>query len=107
MARRYTRPPPSYPPEAPKSTGEAWFSVPDACRPLGIVNHTPYRFIDEGQVSAYKCGRVIRLRRTDVVAFPGRQRIEPGTLGHLRNPVTAVADRGRFLELLLRAPAAT
>ena len=51
----------------PKSTGEDWMSVPDACRLLGINNRLLYRLIDEGQVPAYKFGRVIRFRRTDVV----------------------------------------
>jgi excisionase family DNA binding protein len=42
---------------------------------LGIGNRTLYAMIDQGQVPAYKFGRVIRLRRTDVLAFLERQRI--------------------------------
>ena len=44
---------------------------------------TLYRFIDEGQLPAYKMGRVIRLQAGDVDAFIERARIVPGTLEHL------------------------
>lgn len=70
----------------PKSTGDDWMSVPDACYFPGIVNRTLYSLIDTGQVPAFKFGRVILSRRTDVVAFLEGQRIEPGTLRHLSHP---------------------
>ena len=63
-----------------------WLSTAEAARRLGITARTLYRFIDEGQVPAYKFGRVIRLRRHEVEAFIERQRIQPGTLGHLYPP---------------------
>jgi excisionase family DNA binding protein len=44
---------------------------------------TLYRFIDEGQLPAYKMGRVIRLQAQEVDAFIERARIVPGTLEHL------------------------
>ena len=44
---------------------------------------TLYRFIDEGQLPAYKMGRVIRLQAHEVDAFISRARIVPGTLEHL------------------------
>lgn len=44
---------------------------------------TLYRFIDEGQLPAYKMGRVIRLQARDVDEFISRARIVPGTLEHL------------------------
>jgi excisionase family DNA binding protein len=44
---------------------------------------TLYRFIDEGQLPAYKMGRVIRLQAHEVDAFIKRARIVPGTLEHL------------------------
>lgn len=50
---------------------------------LGITLRTLYRFIDEGQLAAYKFGRVIRLKEADVEAFIEDARIEPGTLEHL------------------------
>lgn len=50
---------------------------------LGVTLRTLYRFIDEGQLAAYKFGRVIRLKAADVEAFIDGARIEPGTLEHL------------------------
>jgi excisionase family DNA binding protein len=50
---------------------------------LGVNTRTLYRMIDEGELPAYKLGRVIRLQETDVVAFVERARIKPGTLEHL------------------------
>ncbi len=44
---------------------------------------TLYRFIDEGQLPAYKMGRVIRLQAHELDAFIERARIVPGTLEHL------------------------
>jgi excisionase family DNA binding protein len=60
-----------------------WMSTRDACERLGVTLRTLYRFIDEGQLPAYKMGRVIRLQSSDIESFIGRMRIEPGTLEHL------------------------
>lgn len=60
-----------------------WLSTREACERLGITLRTLYRFIDEGQLPAYKMGRVIRLQAGDVDAFIERMRIAPGTLEHL------------------------
>jgi excisionase family DNA binding protein len=48
-----------------------------------VTLRTLYRFIDEGQLPAYKMGRVIRLQAHDVDEFIARARIVPGTLEHL------------------------
>jgi hypothetical protein len=53
-----------------------------------------YRFIDEGQLPAYKMGRVIRLQVHEVDAFIERARIEPGTLEHLYPDPRGHASRG-------------
>ncbi len=37
----------------------------------------------QGELPAYRFGRVIRVKRVDVEAFIERSRIEPGTLDHL------------------------
>ena len=42
-----------------------------------------YRFIDEGTLTAYKFGRVIRLQEQDVEHFIETCRISPGSLEHL------------------------
>lgn len=60
-----------------------WIGTPEACARLGVTLRTLYRFIDEGQLPAYKMGRVIRLQAHEVDAFIERTRIQPGTLEHL------------------------
>ena len=60
-----------------------WLSTAEAARRLGITPRTLYRFIDEGSLPAYKMGRVIRLKQSDVDAFVEHSRIQPGTLEHL------------------------
>ena len=60
-----------------------WMSTREASERLGITLRTLYRFIDEGQLSAYKFGRVIRLQEADVERFIEASRIAPGTLEHL------------------------
>ena len=54
-----------------------------AARRLGITPRTLYRFIDQGELPAYRFGRVIRLKDSDVETFIEAHRIEPGTLEHL------------------------
>jgi excisionase family DNA binding protein len=60
-----------------------WISTKDAARYLGVNLRTLYRFIDEGELPAYKFGRVIRLLQSDLDVFIERARIAPGSLEHL------------------------
>jgi excisionase family DNA binding protein len=60
-----------------------WLSTKDACERLGVTLRTLYRLIDEGQVPAYKLGRLIRLKAGEVDAFIDGARIQPGELKHL------------------------
>ena len=60
-----------------------WMSTAEAAKRLGITPRTLYRVIDEGQLPAYRFGRVIRLKEDEVEAFIESCRIEPGTLEHL------------------------
>ena len=60
-----------------------WMGTREACERLGVTLRTLYRFIDEGQLPAYKMGRVIRLQAADIDAFIDRMRIAPGSLEHL------------------------
>ena len=55
-----------------------WISTPEACARLGVTLRTLYRFIDEGQLPAYKMGRVIRLQAHELDSFIERARIVPG-----------------------------
>jgi excisionase family DNA binding protein len=58
-----------------------WLNTDQAAKRLGITARTLYRFIDEGQVPAYRFGRVIRLKQDDVDQFIEECRINPGSLG--------------------------
>lgn len=60
-----------------------WLSTAQAARHLGVTPRTLYRFIDEDGLPAYRFGRVIRLKASDVDAYIERCRIEPGSLDHL------------------------
>ena len=60
-----------------------WLSTKEAAGRLGVTLRSLYRFIDEGDVPAYKFGRVIRLKEEDVDRFIERCRITPGQLEHL------------------------
>ena len=60
-----------------------WLSTAEAARKLGITTRTLYRLIDEGQLPAYKFGRVIRLQEHEVEAFVQSARVQPGELQHL------------------------
>lgn len=73
-----------------------WMGTREACEKLGVTLRTLYRFIDEGQLPAYKMGRVIRVQESDIDDFITRQRIEPGTLEHLYpEPKPRGADSGQ------------
>lgn len=61
----------------------SWVGTKEACARLGVTLRTLYRFIDEGQLPAYKMGRVIRLQEHDITDFIERMRIAPGSLEHL------------------------
>lgn len=60
-----------------------WMSTQEAARRLGVTPRTLYRFVDEGSLTAYKMGRVFRLKQTDVDAFIESARVPPGSLEHL------------------------
>ncbi len=60
-----------------------WLSTKEAASRLGVTLRSLYRFIDEGDLVAYKFGRVIRIQEPDVDRFIQASRIQPGTLEHL------------------------
>lgn len=60
-----------------------WLSTADAAKALGITPRTLYRFIDQGDLAAYRFGRVIRIKQADIDAFIEGARIAPGSLEHL------------------------
>jgi len=60
-----------------------WLSTAAAAKRLGVTPRTLYRFIDGDDLPAYRFGRVIRLKKSDVDAYIDSCRIEPGSLEHL------------------------
>lgn len=60
-----------------------WLSTAAAAKRLGITPRTLYRFIDEGDLPAFRFGRVIRLKQADIDRYIESCRIEPGSLEHL------------------------
>ncbi len=52
---------------------------------------TVHKFIDEGGLPAYRFGRVIRLKQTDVDAFIESCRVQPGDRAHLRHELVQIA----------------
>ena len=68
-----------------------WLSTKEAAAALGLTPRTLYRLIDEGQLPAYRFGRVIRLKQTEIDDFVGQSKIEPGELEHLY-PEAIAAD---------------
>ena len=61
----------------------AWFSVADAADEIGVTTRTIYRLINDGALSAYRLGRVFRIRTTDLASYLESARIKPGDLDHL------------------------
>lgn len=82
-SRRRHRPYPAGMDDAPPAAPIVWMSTAEAAELLGLRTRTLYRLIDEGQLAAYRFGRVIRLTQADVLAFVERCRIAPGSLDHL------------------------
>ena len=72
-------------------TDEAtWLGTKEAAGRLGVTLRSLYRFIDEGDLAAYKFGRVIRLKEADVNHYMESCRIQPGQLEHLYPSLKAV-----------------
>ena len=71
-----------------------WMSTPAVAEYLGVNTRTVYRLIDEGELPAYKFGRVIRLQGSDIDSFIERMRISPGTLEHLYPEPKSHESRG-------------
>ncbi len=53
-----------------------------------------YKLIDQGEIPAYKIGRVFRIRRSDLDDFLERSRVQPGDLAHLYPPDHEEGDDG-------------
>ncbi len=60
-----------------------WLSVQNAASELEVTTRTIYRFINDGKLTAYRIGRVYRIRRADLDAFLVGATLQPGDLDHL------------------------
>lgn len=60
-----------------------WLNTKEAARRLGVTPRTLYRFVDGGELPAYRFGRVLRLKKSDVDEYIESCRVEPGSLEHL------------------------
>lgn len=80
-------------PEGPREASE-WLGTTAAAKRLGIAPATLYRLIDAGDLRAYRIGRVVRLRAHDIDDWLERQRIKPGSLGHLHSEVAPNGSNG-------------
>ncbi len=69
-----------------------WLSTAEAASYLGITPRTLYRFIDEGQITGCRFGRVIRLKQDDVDLFIENSKIAPGALEHLYPEVIGTGE---------------
>ena len=69
-----------------------WMNSAEASKRLGITVRTLYRFIDDGNLPAYRFGRVIRLKADEVDTFIESCRIEPGTLDSAPPRAEELAD---------------
>ncbi len=81
--------------------GEDWLGAPGAAQYLGVTLRTVYKLIDEGDIPAYKIGRVFRIRRSDLDDFLERHGHKPGELAH--RPLSASGRSRRTSTTRLRA----
>lgn len=69
-----------------------WMSTDRAAKYLGVAARTLYRFIDSGALGAYRFGRVIRLKQSELDAYIEDCRVKPGDLAHLYPESVAVPE---------------
>lgn len=72
-----------------------WLSVAQAARLLGVTDHTIYKLINRGQLTAFRIGRSYRTRPDDVATYLESVRCKPGDLDHL---IPKAYDGPRHLE---------
>jgi excisionase family DNA binding protein len=55
-----------------------WMGTTEASERLGVTSRSLRSFIDGGLLTAFRFGRVIRLRESDLEKFLERSRLGPG-----------------------------
>jgi excisionase family DNA binding protein len=61
--------------------GPDWLGTTDAARYLELAPLALYRLIDDGELPAYRFGRIVRLRKSDLDAYLVTCRADPDPLG--------------------------
>jgi len=69
-----------------------WMGTIAAARYLGVTQRTVYRFADSGDLPAYKLGRVLRIKRSDLDEYLKAVRVQPGELKHLYPPALGAEE---------------
>lgn len=72
-----------------------WLNLRGVALELGCGVPMVYRAINNGQLVAYRMGRVYRVKREDVDAYLETARVKPGDLDHL----VRVYDGPRHIDL--------
>lgn len=62
-----------------------WMSTAAAAAACGVTVRTVYGFINAGDLAAFRMGRVIRVRRSDLDSFIESCRVQPGDLTGLQD----------------------
>src|SRR5437763_7209085 len=70
-----------------------WMSTKEVCEALEVALRTLYRYIDSGELPAYKMGRLIRLRRRDVEQLIAASKMQPGDIAAAQKYVEKGAYR--------------
>ena len=65
-------------------SNDDWLGSPAAATHLGLNQRTVYKLVDQGLLTGYKLGRVLRFRRQDLDAYLEASKVQPGELKHLR-----------------------
>lgn len=60
-----------------------WLSVAQASQLLGVTDHTIYKLVNRGQLTAFRIGRSYRTRQEDIDAYLELVKCKPGDLDHL------------------------
>lgn len=60
-----------------------WLGTKQVAEELGLTPRTVYGLINRGELTAYRFGRVVRVRGSDLDDYLDRSRVIPGSLDHL------------------------
>jgi len=62
---------------------DPWLSTGEVADRLGVTTRTVYRLVNDGRLEAFRIGRAVKVRRSEVARFLDAARMKPGELSHL------------------------